>query len=192
MIKEKNIKHITNPLSSIYLDGKIVGCELEYDKDEENLDMTCLYPEEQLMALRVTREILEYFRRIGIVYPDVKADNILININRGTLRFCDIDNIIIGNLREDILSMVAKEFIKKYGKLDHRIHSYLHNIMTIDMLDKRFSKEFNRNLLEYLENCDSPIFEDENEEIKNELIKLDENYSGRYLIDGIKEENVVK
>lgn len=154
--------------------------------------MACLYPEEQLMALRVTKEILEYFRRIGIIYPDVKADNILINLNRGTIRFCDIDNIIIGNLREDILHVVVKEFVKKYGKLDSRIHSYLHNIMTIDMLDKRFSKEFNRNLEEYLLESNSPLFLGENEEIKNELIKVDQNYSGRYLIDGIKEENVVK
>lgn len=189
---DQSVKHITTPKASLYLDGNIVGCELEYDEEEENLDMACLYPEEQLMALRVTKEILEYFRRIGIIYPDVKADNILINLNRGTIRFCDIDNIIIGNLREDILHVVVKEFVKKYGKLDSRIHSYLHNIMTIDMLDKRFSKEFNRNLEEYLLESNSPLFLGENEEIKNELIKVDQNYSGRYLIDGIKEENVVK
>lgn len=191
-INNQGIKHIVQPISSVYVGKDIIGYELEYDEEDENLDMACLYPSEKLIALRISKEILEYFRRIGIIYPDVKADNILINLNRGTIRFCDIDNIVIGSLREDILHIVAKEFVKKYGKLDYRIHSYLHNIMTIDMLDKRFSKEFNRNLLEYLENCDSPIFLGENEEIKKELIKVDENYSGRYLIDGIKEENVVK
>ena len=135
--------------------------------------------------------ILNYFKRNGIIFADLKCDNILINLKTGRLRFCDIDSIQIDNLKTSIHEDYLKQFFKD-GMVDERIHVYLQNLMLLDELLVDQSSEAE----DALESIDlervRKVFNQECQKIIECIVKKKSNYYDLLLIDGINEENIVK
>ena len=123
-------KHCTLPLSTISMEGRLVGYEMTFDSSDTTLSFESLFPEEKLYYLKKTKKILEYFASKDITYGDVAERNVLINRETGQVKFCDMDNIRLKQYPIDLLSSELEEYSIERG-IDDSADAYMHNIMTI-------------------------------------------------------------
>ena len=155
LIRKRKTSFITQPKGVILSDKKIIGhlhnvnllpdlkkqiktgtkksSKYDYDREDISMLLAPLTIEEKLSYLKRIKLILDYFKRRGIIYPDLKSDNVLLNQRNGRIKFCDIDSIQIDGLKTNMEEEYIIPFLKK-GLLDESVHIYLHNLMTIDML----------------------------------------------------------
>lgn len=126
--------YLIESIRTISLNDVIIGYEMTTDYELETYETYQLSNEELRYFLSKTKEILEYFSSLGIIYGDINPRNILFNRNTGEIKFCDIDNISINNLPMDITPYTLQPYVFERG-LDHGVHPYMHNIMTLKSLD---------------------------------------------------------
>lgn len=130
---EMQVEHSVHPISTISLDDIIIGYEMTTDFGLETYKMYQLSPEEQRYFLTQTKEILEYFSSLGIIYGDIEPRNILFNRETGEIRFCDMDNISLNGLPMDLTPSNVDAYTT-YRPFDQGLHPYMHNIMTLRTL----------------------------------------------------------
>lgn len=133
----RQLKYLTLPINTVSCEGEFVGYEMNYCTDNEEFLLAPLYTEEKIEILKRIKEILEYFYRWDVIYGDLKSDNILINRKSGNITFCDIDNVQIQNNPMDLYPTELTNYYKKCGNFDKRVHSYMHNLLTLSELDNR-------------------------------------------------------
>lgn len=191
LVSDRKVKFIAQPQAVLTSEGQIVGHAFDYDIDDMPMFIAPLSVKEKIFYFRQIKMILNYFRRNGIIFADLKSDNILINQKTGRLRFCDIDSVQIDNLKTSIHEDYLKQFFHD-GMVDERIHIYLHNLMLLDelLVDQSSDAE------DALETIDlervRKAFNLECQKIIETIVKRKSNYHDLFLIDGIKEENIVK
>ncbi len=122
--------HSTTPLATISLNDVIVGYEMTSDIDLTRAKIEFLPIEEKKYFLEKTKQILEYFTSLGIVYGDLEPRNILFDRNTGRIEFCDMDNVALDDLPMDLLPNNVREY-SAYRPIDERIHPYMHNLMAL-------------------------------------------------------------
>jgi len=128
---KKQISYSVKPVGTISFKNMIIGYEMI---DEYNLDKYELYElnkQELIYFLKETKKILEYYSANDIIYGDIEARNILFNKITGEIKFCDMDNIQINQYKMDIIPYKLN-YYKEFRKIDSGVHSYLHNLMTLD------------------------------------------------------------
>lgn len=118
------------PISTISLNDMIIGYEMSSDYYLRSYKLYQLSNDELLYFLKETKKILEYFSSKGIIYGDIEPRNILFNRNTGEIKFCDMDNIQIGNYKMDILPGDLIEY-DMMRDIDDGVHPFMHNIMTL-------------------------------------------------------------
>lgn len=122
--------HSVTPLCTISLNDVIVGYELTSDIDLKKAQISFLPFEEKKYFLEKTKEILEHFASLGIIYGDVEPRNILFNRQTGQILFCDMDNIALEDLPMDLLPNHVIEY-NASRPIDQNLHPYMHNLMTL-------------------------------------------------------------
>lgn len=122
------------PINTISLDDIIIGYEMTADPRLKSYESYQLSSEELKYFLIKTRNILEYFSSLGIIYGDIKLSNILFNRDTGDIQFCDMDNIALNNNPMDLIPSTIQSYHDSRS-LDVNIHPYMHNIMTLHVLD---------------------------------------------------------
>lgn len=128
------IEYMIRPLSTISLDGELIGYEMTYDKDDIDLYNAKINKKQLITSLQQTSEILKYFASRDITYGDVKANNILLNKKTGQLKFCDIDNIRLGEYPIDLLHDQIDSIVLDLDAIDETVDMYMHNLMTLQLL----------------------------------------------------------
>lgn len=121
------------PISTISLNDIIIGYEMTTDYGLESFKPYQLSPEELKYFLTKTKDILEYFSSLGIIYGDVEPRNILFDRNTGDIKFCDMDNISINGIPMDTIPFNLQVY-EASRQLDSSVHPYMHNIMTLRAL----------------------------------------------------------
>ena len=126
------LESAVRPLSTISVNGHLVGYEMTYNPDSVTLKNSGFDRQQKIAILKRTKEILEYFRTQDITYGDVKSNNILIDRKTGTIEFCDMDNIRIGDYPMDLVA----EYVQPFEKCDkiELCDAYIHNLMTLQQL----------------------------------------------------------
>lgn len=127
---DEQVKHSVYPLCTISLDDVIVGYEMTSDIDLNKAQINFLPFEEKKYFLEKTKEILEYFSSLGIIYGDVEPRNILFDRNTGRIEFCDMDNIAWDDLPMDLLPNHVVDY-NAARPIDKNLHPYMHNLMTL-------------------------------------------------------------
>lgn len=127
---DMKVKNSVQPICTISLNDIIVGYEMSSDIGLRKTETYFLDPQEKLYFLNKTKEILEYFTSLGIIYGDVEPRNILFNRENGDIQFCDMDNIALNGIPMDILPNGVREYSTS-RPIDQNIHPYMHNIMTL-------------------------------------------------------------
>lgn len=191
LIDSKDIKFITKPQGVLTCEDRIVGHAYDYDRDDISFLLAPLSLEEKILSLRRIKMILNYFKRNGIIFADLKSDNILINPQTGKIKFCDMDSVQIDGLKTSIHEEYLLPLFKD-GMLDERVHVYLHNLMVIDELLTNTSDSY----IDALEEIDlekvKRIFNRDCQKIIEYIVKRKSNYYDLYLIDGINPQSIVK
>ena len=144
---QMDLEHCTKPLSTISCDGQLVGYEMTRDLQDVRFNSFNLSKKDTIYYLNLSKKILEDFKEKGITYGDVAPRNILINPHTGDLKFCDMDNICIGQFPMDLIPQELEYYIRVRG-FDNKVDAYMHNIMTLLLLqignDFELSVEFIR------------------------------------------------
>ena len=191
LIDSKDIRFITKPQGVLTCEDRIVGHAYDYDRDDISFLLAPLSLEEKILSLRRIKMILNYFKRNGIIFADLKSDNILINPQTGKIKFCDMDSVQIDGLKTSIHEEYLLPLFKN-GMLDERVHVYLHNLMVIDELLTNTSDSY----IDALEEIDlekvKRIFNRDCQKIIEYIVKRKSNYYDLYLIDGINPQSIVK
>ena len=130
---DEQVDYSVHPLCTVSLDDVIVGYEMTSDIDLNKAQINFLPDEEKKYFLTKTKEILEYFSSLGIIYGDVEPRNILFDRNTGRIEFCDMDNIAWDDLPMDLLPSHVQDY-NASRPIDKNLHPYMHNIMTLKSL----------------------------------------------------------
>lgn len=118
------------PLSTITMDGQLLGYEITWDKADFMYQSTAQTRKTNVDVLRQTQGILEYYASKDITYGDVFERNILLNARTGKAKFCDIDNMRVGEYPIDIMDPELLEYGEIRG-YDETADAYMHNLLTI-------------------------------------------------------------
>lgn len=121
------------PISTISLDNVIIGYEMTTESELETSKPEQLSLEELKYFLTKTKDILEYFSSLNIIYGDIAPRNILFNRDTGDIQFCDIDNVIFNENPMDIIPLSLQAY-ESSRILDRNVHPYMHNMMTLKSL----------------------------------------------------------
>lgn len=175
-IHELQLKGCVRPLKTISCEGQVIGYEMTYDPDDIRFQPSLKMRSETVACLEETRDILQYFASQDITYCDVASRNILRNRKTGEVKFCDIDNIRLGEYPVDLIPTVLRDYSDICG-IDQNTDAYMHNLLTLNTfgLDLYYSdskdirKEFKRKA--------TPIFES---------MKEPEKFTGEYIIQYVK------
>ena len=170
-------------LSTISLDDELIGYEMTYDVEDEA--MTPNLPRQELITyLRQARNILEYYASKDIIYGDIKANNILVNRRTKTVKFCDMDNIQLGQYPIDLVGYDLSCFKAEHGSIDDTSDAYMHNLLTLEQLSYK-EKTF-QSILYTLSAGNRPKhYQKQAYRIMQQMVRA-ESFQGEYLIQYVK------
>lgn len=180
---ERKLKHIPTIISTYSLDDVCIGYEMSYDEDDMPMLIAPLDKSGKLKVLREMKEILQYFADEGVIYPDIKNDNILINHRTGIATFCDMDNSKVDNLPIDVYPTYAELFTERYGQEDSTLHSYMLNLYTLTALNDVWQDEA---IMGINQDDYQNMVTEKGKVILKQMKKITPTYTGEYLIDYIK------
>ena len=176
---QMQLEHSVRPLSTISVNGKLVGYEMTKDPNDIVLMPHKMSDSELLRYLRQTKDILEYFSYHGILYGDVAPRNILINTKTRTAKFCDMDNIRLGSYDFDVKPYELISYQMDIGCIDKKADAYMHGLMTLTCLDidlelcfiqrNYFAEHFEKEALDIIDGLGNP-----------------REFTGEYLIQYVK------
>ena len=176
---QMQLEHSVRPVSTISVNGELVGYEMTRDKSDIVLMPHKMSDSELLRYLRQTKDILEYFSYHGIIYGDVAPRNILINTKTRTAKFCDIDNIRLGSYDFDVKPYESISYQMDIGCIDKKADAYMHGLMTLTCLDidlelcflqdKYIEEHFEKEAIDIIDGLGNP-----------------REYSGEYLVQYVK------
>ena len=184
-LHQRKVHHLVRPLSTISFNGKMVGYEMSYDKFDRSLESLSFLPRKQLIrVLRESKEILEYLNREGITFGDVTADNILVNIKTGVVKFCDIDNMQVGENPIDIKGFSLSRYSSKTGVIDKKADAFMHNLLTIKKLAT--PEKFESTIMQEIERGIYPTRFKQGAKPIFESMATPESFTGEYIIQYVK------
>lgn len=129
---QRQVDYMVKPVSTISMNGRLVGYEMTYDCDNKRIVPFQLSREALIHFLNQSKDVLNYFSTQEIVYGDVYYNNILLNQRTSQIEFCDIDNIQLGDYEIDLYESNLESFVIEYGRVDSNADIFMHNIMTLD------------------------------------------------------------
>lgn len=135
---EMQLPYSVQPLATVTAGNYLVGYKMTYDSNNISLSRANLPRRETIDVLKRTKTILEYFATRDITYGDIREDNILFNTVTGEILFCDMDNIRLGEYPIDLKLLCLADFVKKYGKVDEKTDAYIHNLLTLQLLNSHW------------------------------------------------------
>lgn len=176
---ELQLEHITTPTATITIDGRLIGYAMDFYYNDATTHL--IQSREYLIEyLRKSKAILEYLGSKDIIYGDVAHRNILVNSTNMDMRFCDVDNISLGQYPIDMEPVVLSTYREKRGKIDSECDAYMHNLMAVSdfhiaktptFLSRILvNRNFSSNGLRIYESLSTP-----------------ETFTGEYIIDHVKE-----
>ena len=184
-LSKYDINGMTKPLSTLSINKEFIGYEMTYDSKDYEIRPELLNLKEKKIALLKLKKTLEQLKEKEIIYADINERNILINSD-GKIKLCDIDNAQVGNYPIDIMASDAKNFLDSYTKgTDDKIHSYMHNLLTIRFLaEELFIEDEEGNIK--VEEVLNKVLTKKGIDILEETTYPSVSYSGKYLINYLK------
>lgn len=130
---QQDVEWMVRPLSTISYKGSLLGYEMTYDKDDITLSSPLISKTSDEFAHYAieSQEVLQYYNKLGIIYGDVAARNILVNRKTKQAKFCDIDNIQYQGYPIDSKTIQLLLYEQSNGS-DSNTDIYMHNLMLLD------------------------------------------------------------
>ena len=180
-----DVDSLIKPIRTISYKGQLIGYEMSYDQLDIALRNSILTRKELIKVLKQSRDSLIELSKHDITYGDVTEDNILYNPKSKRIKFCDIDNIRIGNLPVDAKGFSLQKYYSLTGTIDEKADAFMHNILTIKALSYDYSTYDSSILLDLkrgnypskFKQSAKPIFDSLNDP---------NSFNGEYIIQHIK------
>ena len=180
------LAHSVRPLSTISVDGEVVGYEMTYNPNSIPITEANLQRKQMIKALKDTREALEYFSSKDITYGDVKNDNVLIDIHTGQIEFCDMDNIRLGDKPIDLMNSSLSRYVKARGAIDATADAYMHNLFALKELGFPSGYTTYEGIIMTLEKGEYPTKFKERARSIFESMRDPKTFNGQYAIQYVK------
>lgn len=133
LLYQKDPDYMVKPLSTLSCNGVLIGYEQTFDPNDFSFDQEGLPRNASVHFLDESMQALEYFKRQDMIYGDVSNSNLLINIKTGRVKFCDIDNMQVGNYKFDRTGASLTIYSVIRG-LDEYADTYMHNLMALRVI----------------------------------------------------------
>ena len=177
----KNDLRVTRTISH---EGIFMGYEMISSYPQYPLDTNPLYVENIIPYLKRLRDILEDYHKHGIVFGDVKANNILQNQEFDIISFCDVDNIQIKNLPIDLPNFSIQRFQDENGIVNEAVDHYMFNLLTLSELF--YGSTFYKNVEEKIKKGNFPDgLNQESYKILTKMAECKTKCPTGYIIDNI-------
>ena len=181
-----DLNDLVKPIRTISYKGQIIGYEMSYDQLDIALKKIVLPRKELIKILKQSRETLVELSKHDITYGDVTEDNILYNPKTKKIKFCDIDNMRIGNLPIDIKGFSLNKFYSHTGTIDEKADAYMHNLLTIRSLSYPQLITYDTEIITDLQRGIYPTkFKQQAKEIFKNMV-TPETFNGEYIIQYVK------
>ena len=192
--KERKISHLfqldlnnlVKPLRTISYKGQIIGYEMSYDQCDISLEKLVLPRKELIEVLKKSKDALITLSKKDITYGDVTENNILYNPKSRTIKFCDVDNIRIGNLPIDIRGFSLNKYYYATGIIDEKADAYMHNLLTIRSLAYPCPITYDTEILTDLKKGIYPTKFKQHASSIFQSMTTPETFNGEYVIEHIK------
>lgn len=177
----KNDLKVTRTISH---EGIFMGYEMVSSFPQFPLDTNPLYVENLIPYLKRLRDILEDYHKHGIVFGDVKANNVLQNQEFDIVSFCDVDNIQVGNLPIDLPNFCIQRFQQEDGLIPEAVDHYMFNLLTLSELF--YGSKFYRDVEEKIKRGDFPTgLTKESYKILTKMAECKNTCPTGYIIDNL-------
>lgn len=164
-------------------DGKFVGYFMKYDPNYIKPINIGLDLNTKIHLLRILREKIEILNSYNIFILDFNDGNFLMNNSADNIKLCDLDNFQIGNMKSDLISDVAQDYLNSENNARY-VDNYCFNLYTLSLISGIIMPY----IFDYIHSGKIPKCLDTKENI--EFIKTLRLYSNKYqkgyLIDNIK------
>lgn len=133
LLQEIAIPNEVQILSSAFFEDQFLGYFMNEAKEFQEFSYNTCSCFEQLQFLKRLKKQLIRFHELGIIYGDLKSDNVLIHLQnwkKGCL--CDLDNIQLQEFPIDTINQFADEFLFQYGIADEKLDWYALNLLTLE------------------------------------------------------------
>lgn len=164
-------------------DGKFVGYFMKYDPNYIKPINIGLDLSTKINLLRILREKIEILNSYNIFILDFNGGNFLMNNNANNIKLCDLDNFQIGNIKADLISDVAQDYLNSENN-DMYVDNYCFNLYTLSLISGIIMPY----IFDYIHSGKIPKCLDtkENREFIKTLRLYSNKYQKGYLIDNIK------
>ena len=174
------------PLALLCYQKKLFSYAMTTDPNMTTLLSASLSKDQRSFYLRSSKDQLKYFHKLGLVYGDVKANNILINQETKKASFCDLDNIQVKDkYPADILPYYIEMFSNIDGLMEPSVDYYTHSLMTLSELDGEH-QEYDEILTKLNSSYPFDFLEENAFTTLREIRQAIYEYKGDYLIDYVK------
>lgn len=140
LLYDMQIPIFRNPIRTLSEEGRFIGYEIEWNKNDVLWSNSSIVEENKIEMLKKLKDSLLFLEQEGIIYGDLKADNLLINSVTNELNFCDLDNTQIEKYKMDTLLNVIYMYHSNRRLYQNDVHAYMHNLFTLNELIYHTSK----------------------------------------------------
>lgn len=175
-----------------YFDNEVEVLELVYDENDKFIGYTMTIDslktadtitrrKDRIEILKLIREKMELFNENDIYIGDFNPKNIILTDNG--IKFCDLDNFKIDELDFDLKTLFQNIYLENCNNIEN-IDNYSFNLFSICYIGRIFEPY----IWEYLDYQGLPrkLNTKENRIILSSLLKINDNYEKKYLIDNMR------
>lgn len=119
----------------IFLQNEFIGYLVGEAMNYQDFSLNTFTTFQKLEFLKKLRNQLERFHQLGIIYGDLKSDNVLSHYKNYRLGcLCDLDNMQVQGNPIDIMDNYVDEFLYQYGDVNEMLDWYAFNLLTIEII----------------------------------------------------------
>ena len=178
--------NILKPIKTVSLNDYVIGYTEELIWPHKTFEdiKNGTRKKTKINYLLQAKDLIEELKNYNIIYGDIHSFNFLVNNN--TVRLCDIDNVSINGIDNEVRSLLAWEYIDRFGNLDLNCDVFCFNLLTISML-KKYIDTWTLSYLKYASSEYKEI-----QRIYENMRNTDIKFNGEYIIDHINKKTKVK
>lgn len=185
-LHQMQLEHSVKPLSTISMDGQLVGYEMTYNREHIPLATARLDRNSAIAILKKVKTGLEHFHTKKTVYGDVTDRNVLINKRTGEIEFCDMDNVQQGENPIDVMGKQLRLFCTGYGTVDAVADTFMFNLLTLQQVGFPTKHSSYDDIMLALEQGQLPSNFDRKAIKTIESMTNPATFNGQYAIKGLK------
>lgn len=134
-LKEMALPNKVQVKGNIFFKGEFIGYFFHEAMNYQDFCFNSFTTFQKLEFLKRLRNQLVRFHKLGIVYGDLKSNNVLAHVTNHKLGcLCDLDNMKIKDFPIDIKSNYVDEFLYQYGEVDEKLDWYVFNLLTLEAI----------------------------------------------------------